>query len=1024
MNIKNDGKVVASLIIFALILCLAAVLTYGVKSNSNNKIPKVQNGVLDLTKWNIKTDGSVALDGQWEFYWGKFLTDGDFEKSEARKQRMLVNVPNTWNHYKNGNQRFPGHGYATYRMRIIKGDNQLDGLKVMTTLTASNLFINGKNYLASGVVGTDADSSKPAKNPALVRFNDNSRELEIILHVSNFTDARGGLWEETRVGTYASLERDDRRQLALDAFMAGGLFLIAIYYLSIFLFRGDSKESLYFSIGCVLILLKLMVSDSYFIFRLFPGFLYQLSCFLYYLSLYWGVFMFLVFILSLYPIKGSKIPVRVYFVTASAFTVFSLVAPGYATTITPFYDVINLAAQACIVLIIMRAAYKDLFGARIIMWGTLVMALVVLHDILKFTNIIRSPFDALIAAGGMFFVMVLSLVLAARFASEYRQLQVFAGKLESMDRLKDEFLANTSHELRTPVNAMIAISESIVKDKAAELGKKEKDDLLHVVSSGRRLISLINDILDYSRLKHGDLTLQKKVFSMDSLVQGVVREFSYIAAGKNIDIAFAPETNQLLVYADEYRITQVLYNIIGNAVKFTNNGGKITVSEFSDRDTVYLSVSDNGIGIPEEKMSDIFETFQQGDASITRKYGGMGLGLSISRKIINAHGREIQVVSRPGGGSEFIFGVPVEKPDAYHDTNLPEISYSYLKDTFVESNDVLAAAGTRKGIIVLVDDNYANLIGAVNILRADNYTVKGFTDPYEALREIFEGTDTAAAVIDVMMPEMSGYELCTKIRERFSLFELPVLLLTANTTTERIIEGFESGSNDFLKKPFDGEELRARVTTLYNLKYATEKAINNETAFLQAQIKPHFLYNTINTIISYCHTDPSLAANMLLDLSHYLRHLFDFESEERLIPLSREMDAVKAYLSLEKARFMGDLEYRIDYDDNINTMIPPMIIQPLVENAVRHGLRKVEWQGSIVIKGERTEGFYIIVIEDNGAGIGGNDFEKILRGERNDGTGTGLSNVRKRLRYFYGTDIEIESIPGRGTRVTVKVKAG
>lgn len=1024
MNTRNSGKKILIAISLAALLCFVVVLTYVIMYYSDNKIPKVKNGILDLTRWDLEKDGSVALDGEWEFYWEEFLQCKDFNKPEVLNKKILVNVPDTWNKYGNGNERFPGFGFATYRVKVIKGNNSLDALKVMTTLTASKLIINGKEYMSSGITGTDAESSVPAKTPALIRFNENSDELEIILHVSNFTEARGGIWEGMQIGTYEQLERADRIQLVKDAFLLGCLFVILFYYLSIFLLRRDSKESLYFSIGCVLLIIKLMVSDSYFIFKLFPNFNYRLSVFLFFISIYWGVFMFLVFIKSLYPGEGSQKAVKIYFTIALIFTLFTMVVPIHIyTAITPAFDIINLAALTYILVILSRAAYKGLFGARIIIWGASLMVLMVVHDILKFSNLIISPFNALTAVGGVILVIVLSIVLAARLAEEHKQLKVFTVKLESMNKLKDEFLTNTSHELRTPVNAMIAIAESIAKDEKAVVGKKEKNDLLHVISSGRRLVSLINDILDYSRLKHGDLVLVKKVFHMDKLVQGVVREFSFVSEGKNIDITFERQEKLSPVYADKYRITQVLYNIIGNAVKFTNNGGKITVSAFSDRDTVYVSVVDTGIGIPEDKISAIFETFQQADASITRNYGGMGLGLSICREIIDAHEREIQVRSRPGEGSEFLFGVPVEKADTYGEVSeMEESNDPYLTNVLIEQKNELAAAGSRKGNIVVVDDNYANLIGVINILRADGYTVKGFTNPREALREVVDNSETAVAVVDMMMPELSGYEVCRKIRERFTLFELPVLMLTANSAIDSMIEGFESGANDFLKKPFDGEELKARVRTLYNLKYATEKAINNETAFLQAQIKPHFLYNTINTIIANCHTDSGQAAAMLLDLSDYLRYLFDFKSEARLIPLDREIEAVKAYLALEKARFMVNLDYKIDMTGYKNVLVPPMIIQPIVENAVCHGLRKIERKGSITIKGRKTEDFYEITIKDNGAGIAENDLERIMCGEKKEGTGTGLANVRKRLAHFYGTDIQIESIYGSGTKITVRIK--
>lgn len=1018
---KKQHRIIPYIIIvLVLILCFASFLAY---KNSGSEMLRAEDGVLNLTGWDIEQDGSVELDGQWEFYWEEFVPYEDLDSPEVLKKRIFVNVPDSWDNYINGSESFPSFGYATYRIKVIKGDNTLDGIKLGTTYTASKLIINGKEYMSSGTVGTDAESATPAKTPVIVRVDESSEELDIILYVSNFSEGKGGIGEGISIGTYEQLEQADRMQMIKDAFLLGSLFIISIYYLSIFLLRRDSKESLYICIGCLLIIAKLLVYDSYFISRIYPDFNYMLSIFLFHITEYWGVFTLLAFILCFYPNKAAKKIIKIHFTVAAAFTIFAIATPIYIyTATTPVFDVVNLAALIYLLIIVSKAAYNGLFGARIIMFGASAMDISIIHDTLKYSNIIDSPFDALTALGAVIMIVFLALVFSLKLAQEHTQLKLFAEKLDSANKLKDEFLTNTSHELRTPINAMIAITESIVKDENADVGEREKNDLLHVISSGRRLVSLVNDILDYSRLKHGELPLVKTVFNIDKLTQGIVREFSFVAMDKNIGINYQSTEGLPAVYADEYRITQVLYNIIGNAVKFTNKGGKIMVSAFSDEDTVYIMVADDGIGIPEDKADDIFETFQQSDASITRKYGGMGLGLSISREIITAHNRKIRVRSHPGEGSEFVFGVPLAIPDTSDEANKIESRYAYLTDAMIQQKSELTAKGIKKGNIVVIDDNYANLIGVINILRADGYTVKGFTNPHDALAQIFKGPEVAAAVVDVMMPELSGFEVCRKIRERFSLFELPVLMLTANTAIESMVEGFESGANDFIKKPFDGDELKARVKTLYNLKFSAERAISSETAFLQAQIKPHFLYNTINAIIASCHTNSEQAADMLLDLSDYLRHLFDFESEERLIPLDREMEAVKAYLSLEKARFIDGLEYDIDMSGQKNILIPPMIIQPIVENAVRHGLRKVDRRGNIIIKGRKNEGFYTITVEDNGAGIAEGDLQKIMRGKKKEGGGTGLANTRKRLNYFYGTDIQIESTYGTGTKVAVTVK--
>lgn len=175
MNGKKYAKAAGIAASLAALLCFAALLAYGAIHNNHINMPAVKNGILDLTGWDIEKDGAVALDGEWEFYWQEFLQEQDFGRPEIADKKLLVKVPDTWDKYKNGDENFPGLGYATYRIRVIQGENLLNGLKIMTTSTASRLIINGKEYLVSGTPGTDAASSAPAKTPALLRIDDKNR---------------------------------------------------------------------------------------------------------------------------------------------------------------------------------------------------------------------------------------------------------------------------------------------------------------------------------------------------------------------------------------------------------------------------------------------------------------------------------------------------------------------------------------------------------------------------------------------------------------------------------------------------------------------------------------------------------------------------------------------------------------------------------------------------------------------------------------------------------------------------------
>jgi len=274
-------------------------------------------------------------------------------------------------------------------------------------------------------------------------------------------------------------------------------------------------------------------------------------------------------------------------------------------------------------------------------------------------------------------------------------------------------------------------------------------------------------------------------------------------------------------------------------------------------------------------------------------------------------------------------------------------------------------------------------------------------------------------ILDVMMPKMSGYEVCREIRKKYSLIELPVLLLTASEKTAVIELGFTVGANDYLFKPVDKVELTARVNTLLELKKSVEQAVTSELCFLQAQIKPHFLFNALNTIMSFCRTNPERARELLLDLSNYLRKSFDFNNKEKFVSLENEMSFVKSYLAIEKARFSKRLNIIYDIEPNLNCLMPPLILQPLVENAVRHGIASKRQGGTVKISAKGENEFVLIKVEDDGVGIDKERLNSILN-KTIEGS-VGMKNIIKRLDLIYGYGIDIETEPDKGTTISLKI---
>jgi len=415
---------------------------------------------------------------------------------------------------------------------------------------------------------------------------------------------------------------------------------------------------------------------------------------------------------------------------------------------------------------------------------------------------------------------------------ELQQERQVTERLRQVDKLKDDFLANTSHELRTPLHGIIGLAESSVADSSVTLPKRMQANLGMIIASGKRLASLVNDILDFSKLKTHHLDIQKKPIDMRVLVDLVLKFSESLVAGKKLILKNEIPADLPPVEGDENRLQQVLHNLVGNAIKFTESG-EVKISAAQRNGMVEISVADTGIGISKDKQQDIFKSFEQVDTSISREYGGTGLGLAITKSLVELHGGKIWVESEAARGAVFTFTLPVSKgkPEALVKT----IDLARVRDvgrrawgeereaTSSDSYDqrpspfpLLPSAQNGAFHILIVDDEPVNQQVLANHLTLGKYRFSQAYNGEEALRAI-DKTKFDLILLDVMMPRMSGYEVCQRLRKKYLPAELPVIMVTAKDQVQDLIEGLSSGANDYLAKPFSKDELLARIKTHLNL---------------------------------------------------------------------------------------------------------------------------------------------------------------------------------------------------------------
>lgn len=390
-------------------------------------------------------------------------------------------------------------------------------------------------------------------------------------------------------------------------------------------------------------------------------------------------------------------------------------------------------------------------------------------------------------------------------------------QLRQVDEMKDAFLANTSHELRTPLNGIIGLTESLISQFDKTSREEALSKLAVVVGSSKRLSNIINDILDFSKLRNHEIVLKKEPVNLYDLVHTTVLLSEPLLDKKSLVLRNLVPKDFPIFLADEQRLSQILFNLLGNAIKFTEKG-EVSVSARICDGNVELVISDTGMGISAEDCERIFLPFEQVLASANSKALGTGLGLAVTKKLVELHGGNISVNSRVGQGAVFTIQFPFNRSsEAAKTIDVGDFSANtqYLSGiNYAKPSNTLAFKSQQADMtapkILIVDDEPVNRMVLEGYLSLGDYLSSEAASGAEALKLINENRYDMI-LLDVMMPGLSGYQVCRELRKTFKLLELPIIFLTAKSQLEDLEEGYCAGGNDFIFKPVLKEELLAKV---------------------------------------------------------------------------------------------------------------------------------------------------------------------------------------------------------------------
>ncbi|MCF6159251.1 MAG: response regulator [wastewater metagenome] len=395
---------------------------------------------------------------------------------------------------------------------------------------------------------------------------------------------------------------------------------------------------------------------------------------------------------------------------------------------------------------------------------------------------------------------------SAELWEKVRLAEVQSKRVEAANKAKSEFLANMSHELRTPLNAIIGFSE-VLRDKLyGDLNEDQMDFILDINSSAHHLLQMINDILDLSKVEAGKLELKYEEFEISKVIEGVLNTLKGLYSKKHLSVEISLHDPAERIVADSVKFKQVMYNLLSNAIKFTQENGNITIRSRmlkDELDFIEIAVSDTGIGIAPEDYTKIFVEFKQVDSSISRKYEGTGLGLTLTKKLVELHGGKIWFESKLGVGSTFYFTLPrnpLVKPER--------------EEKRVSVHEERPADRT---VLVVEDDPRTNELLCIFLNNAGYQTITAF-DGEEALQKAKQ-YKPFAITLDVMLPKKDGWEVLKELKEDKEVKDIPVLVVSIVDNKDI---GFGLGAADYLCKPVSRSELLSTLAS-----YGLSPVINN-----------------------------------------------------------------------------------------------------------------------------------------------------------------------------------------------------
>lgn len=696
------------------------------------------------------------------------------------------------------------------------------GLYVLPVYSAYALYTNGELAAHAGVVGAQSESSTPYLTSRTVTFDTDSDVVDLVFHVSNFANARAGLLNPIYFGEAGAIERFvyTGHLVKLGIFCA--VFLMCLYHLSIYLLYRTELATLYFSVFCFLICLRLLFSYDYLISGLvtLP---WSVSIRVEYLTVYLGTLAFFAFVDATFPDQLHRYFKKVLYTLCVLFSIGVLVLHSLVITeIIALFHIVLMVSMVYLLIQMIRAATRGEADARVFMAGVSVLLLATMNDVISFNGLIKLPY--LTPAGVFIFVIFQAFILARRFTNAMSSLEQLTQALSKSNQIKENFLATIGHEMRSPMNGIVG-GVDLLKAR-----QPDSPELAIIESSANEMVTLIDRMLDITQLNQDSLRITPHRVELQAFVQSLSEKYAAMCQKKGLTWQVECQQNipEALIF-DSVKVRIVLEHLLDNAVKFTERGGVrlvVKATPVSAKDAqamaIVFHVIDTGVGIGPQHRERIFEAFSQMETGYNRRFGGLGLGLALSNRYARLLGGQIVFQpdsqgtrfsflfngSRAGGAASNAAGEAAtqQQPIAIHAT---QIETEAALDSVDALSTLLQSQDNAR--VLIVEDIPANQLILRKMAEKLGFVTDMASNGIEALEQL-EANRYVLVLMDCQMPLMDGYEATRRIRQSKAPYrDIGIIAVTANVLESEQHACFEAGMDDFIAKPVRKAVLAAHM---------------------------------------------------------------------------------------------------------------------------------------------------------------------------------------------------------------------